>query len=151
MATIVSTKTAQFRFGWAPDLPDHRDHTYAAPHAKLTAAAPLPTKVDLRKNCPPIYNQGNIGSCSANAIAAALEFDRIKQKLADCVDCWLQSNAFRREFGKTAWTRDRSDPNQAKLLFERRIFRELARTATRFGSAASHLGYAQCSNFRLFV
>lgn len=72
-----------FGFGWTPDVPDHRDHTYAAPLAKLTKTKPLPAKVDLRAKCPPVYNQGNIGSCTANAIAAALQFDRKKQKLAD--------------------------------------------------------------------
>ncbi len=60
--------------GWKPDLPDQRDHLYAAP--RLTT---LPTSVDLRAQCPPIYDQGNLGSCTANAIAGALEFDQIKQ------------------------------------------------------------------------
>jgi len=78
-------KTAIPGFGWTPDLPDYRDHAYAAPLARLTATAPLPAKVDLRKHCPPVYNQGHIGSCTANAIAAALEFDRKKQKLTDFV------------------------------------------------------------------
>jgi C1A family cysteine protease len=72
-------------FGWTPDLPDHRDHVYGAPLAKLTATAPLPAKADLRRHCPPVYNQGHIGSCTANAIAAALEFDRKKQKLTDFI------------------------------------------------------------------
>jgi C1A family cysteine protease len=39
--------------------------------------------MDLRAKCPPVYNQGNIGSCTANAIAGALQFDRQKQKLAN--------------------------------------------------------------------
>jgi len=80
-----SSKHLKIGFGWTPDLPDNRDHTYAAPLARLTAKAPVPAKVDLRKHCPAIYNQGNIGSCTANAIAAALEFDRKKEKLADFV------------------------------------------------------------------
>ncbi len=71
--------------GWAPDLPDHRDHVYGAPLAKLTAAKPLPARADLTAQCPPVYDQGQIGSCTANAIAAALEFDLKKQKLADFV------------------------------------------------------------------
>src|SRR6266513_1035913 len=69
-------------FGWMPDLPDHRDHLYSAPMAKL---GPLPSRVSLRRHCPKVYNQGQIGSCTANAIAAAIEFDRIKQKLSDFV------------------------------------------------------------------
>ena len=68
------------RYGWQPDLPDHRDHLYAAPVA--IAAAP-PAKMDLRPQCPPVYDQGELGSCTANAIAAAIEFDRLKQNLSD--------------------------------------------------------------------
>src|SRR5258705_5504683 len=85
MTKSTSNQTAKHGFGWTPDVPDHRDYAYAVPLARLTAAAPLPAKVDLRKKCPPVYNQGNIGSCTANAIAAALEFDRRKQKLTDFV------------------------------------------------------------------
>ena len=72
----------RFGFGWMPDLPDNRDHLYAAPLAKLRL---LPGKVDLRKKCPQVYNQGQIGSCTANAIAGAIEFDRKKQKLSDFI------------------------------------------------------------------
>jgi C1A family cysteine protease len=66
------------RFGWIPDLPDQRDHLYAAPLAVL---GPLPTSTDLRPQCPPVYDQGQLGSCTANAIAAAIEFDQMKQQL----------------------------------------------------------------------
>ncbi len=72
----------RFGFGWTPDLPDNRDHLYSAPLAKLRV---LPSKADLRRRCPKVYNQGQIGSCTANAIAAALEFDRKKQKLRDFI------------------------------------------------------------------
>src|SRR5579871_2128054 len=65
-------------YGWVPDLPDGRDQLYRAPKA----AGVLPKSVDLRKGCPPVYDQGQLGSCTANAIAAALEFDQRKQKLA---------------------------------------------------------------------
>ena len=64
-------------FGWVPDLPDQRDHTYAAPQKVI---GKLPTKVDLRKKCPPVYNQGRIGSCTANAIGAAMQFVRKVEK-----------------------------------------------------------------------
>jgi C1A family cysteine protease len=43
----------------------------------------LPPSVDLRSACPPIVDQGELGSCTANAIAGALEFDQMKQKLVD--------------------------------------------------------------------
>lgn len=64
------------RYGWVADLPDHRDIMYAAPMQVLAA---LPTSADLRSNCPPVYDQGQLGSCTANAIAAAVEFDLMKQ------------------------------------------------------------------------
>jgi C1A family cysteine protease len=64
-------------YGWRPDLPDQRDFTYSAPHPIVKK---LPAKVDLRKLCPPVYNQGELGSCTANAIGAAFEFGIMKQK-----------------------------------------------------------------------
>ena len=63
------------RYGWVPDTPDYRDLTYAAP------AATLPPKADLRPQCPPVYNQGNLGSCTGNSIAGAIQFERMKQDL----------------------------------------------------------------------
>ena len=38
-------------------------------------------QLDLRPQCPQVYDQGPIGSCTANAIAAAIEFDMMKQNL----------------------------------------------------------------------
>src|SRR6202162_1518748 len=67
------------RYGWIPDQPDQRDHLYAAPAQFLVA---LPPSTDLRRRCPAVYNQGQLGSCTANAIGGAMEFDRMKQKLS---------------------------------------------------------------------
>ena len=67
------------RFGWIPDLPDQRDHLFAAPPALL---GKLPAKVDLSVDFPPVYDQGQLGSCTANGIGAALQFDALKQKLS---------------------------------------------------------------------
>jgi C1A family cysteine protease len=67
-------------YGWKPDIPDQRDLVYSAPLRRL---GPLPSKVDLRKQCPAVYDQGDIGSCTANAIAAAIEFSLRKHKLRD--------------------------------------------------------------------
>ena len=68
------------RFGWTPDLPDARDFMYSAPEAVLTK---LPTKVDLKSKMPKVYDQGELGSCTANAIGAAFEFGQVKQGLKD--------------------------------------------------------------------
>jgi len=68
-----STSTTRIRkikrYGWIPDIPDQRDYLYAAPPAFLRA---LPARIDLRKQRPPVYDQGQLGSCTANAIGGAL-------------------------------------------------------------------------------
>jgi C1A family cysteine protease len=64
------------KYGWGPDLPDHRDHLYSAPQPIL---AKLPPKKDLRSGCPPVYDQGQLGSCTANAISGAIQFEQKKQ------------------------------------------------------------------------
>lgn len=75
-STLISHKVQ--RFGWIPDLPDIRDHMYAAPQKVMTD---LPPSVDLRQQCPPVYDQGELGSCTGNCIAGAIQFDREKQSL----------------------------------------------------------------------
>lgn len=60
------------------DNPDARDILYAAPVVSLIQG--LPPAVDLRPQCPPIYDQGQLGSCTGNGIAAAIEFNQMKQK-----------------------------------------------------------------------
>ena len=57
------------KFGWRPDKPDMRDEHYS-----MAAFGPLPEKVDLRKYCSAVQDQGDLGSCTGNAIASALEF-----------------------------------------------------------------------------
>lgn len=70
------------RYGWIKDDPDHRDLRFSPRVVTLLAAA-LPAVVDLAPLCPPVYDQGQLGSCTGNAIAAALQFDRMRQKLPD--------------------------------------------------------------------
>jgi C1A family cysteine protease len=70
------------RLGWKPDLPDNRDFAYAAPTAAMVT---LPTQVDPRAQCPAIYDQGQLGSCTANGIAGAIQFDEIKEGLQQFV------------------------------------------------------------------
>jgi len=67
------------KYGWLPDLPDYRDHRYAAPRKVL---AKLPRKIDLRPQCPPVLDQGELGACTAHAIASAHRFDQMRQKSA---------------------------------------------------------------------
>jgi C1A family cysteine protease len=64
-------------YGWVRDLPDARDFVYAAPLVGFPHG--LPAAIDLRSKCPPVYDQGQLGSCTANGIAGAVEFDQRKQ------------------------------------------------------------------------
>jgi C1A family cysteine protease len=67
-------------FGWVRDALDPRDRVFSAPLAKLQA---LPPSVDLVAEVPDlfpeVYDQGRIGSCTGNAIAGAVQFERRKQ------------------------------------------------------------------------
>lgn len=69
--------------GWLPDYPDFRDYTSIHPIIaplldKMAGGAAreavAPTAVDLREWCPPIENQGNMGSCTAQAGVALVEY-----------------------------------------------------------------------------
>lgn len=64
------------RYRWIPDLPDQRDLLYTAPTPFQRG---IPTKADLSKECPPVYDQGQLGSCTANAISVAIEFAQKKK------------------------------------------------------------------------
>ncbi len=65
-------------YGWLPDIPDNRDHMYGAVR-KIPAK--LPAKVDLRPGCSKVEDQKDLGSCTANALAGALEYLMKKDKV----------------------------------------------------------------------
>lgn len=58
------------RYGWVPSLP-HNHIRYA--HC-FPMDTPIPEIVDLRPKCPPVYDQGELGSCTANGIAGCIQF-----------------------------------------------------------------------------
>jgi len=64
----------QKRYGWRADSPDMRDYLLAVEPAKA-----LPRSVSLRRHMPAVYDQGQLGSCTANSIGAILEFNQMKQ------------------------------------------------------------------------
>jgi C1A family cysteine protease len=63
------------KYGWKRDLPNHKDLMYSSPQENYN----FPKEVDLTRMCPLVYDQGSLGSCTANAIAAAVQFCRTKQ------------------------------------------------------------------------
>ncbi len=73
---------SDYSFGWLPDLPDHRDLQYSAP---MLVMRKLPAKLDLRPKCSAVYDQGALGSCTANALGAAFQFGQKKQAIPNFV------------------------------------------------------------------
>ena len=73
-------KEKTIKFGWKRDLHDPRDFKF-----KIVAPHDLPTLVDLRAQCPEVYNQGNLGSCTANALGGAFQFEQKKQGKPDFI------------------------------------------------------------------
>jgi C1A family cysteine protease len=63
-------------YGWKPDLPDHRDLRMALAPPDIA----IPDFIDLSTDphMPPVYDQGALGSCTANAIGAAHDYLRRK-------------------------------------------------------------------------
>ena len=78
-------------YGWVPDRPDQRDQLYSA-----IAAPPrkLPPAVDLRATCSPVENQGQLGSCTANALVGNLEFleEKVGKKVTDLSRLFIYYN-----------------------------------------------------------
>jgi C1A family cysteine protease len=65
-------------YGWTHDLPDRRDILYGAVYR---VPPTLPPMADLRSHCSPVENQGALGSCTGNALAGALEFLELKDRV----------------------------------------------------------------------
>lgn len=79
-------KTPTIKFGWKRDIPDPRDFKF-----KVTVPHDLPPVVDLRGQCPSeVYDQGELGSCTANALGGAFQFGQMKQKKTN----WIPSRLF---------------------------------------------------------
>ena len=90
--TSMSTKTVE-KFGWLPDMPDRRDlHVHfdavVAPGHVVVKSEKGKEIIDLRpKNGGfKIFNQGHLGSCTANALAAAYHFTLHKMNVEDQAD-----------------------------------------------------------------
>lgn len=73
------------KYNLVRDSVDSRDFKF-----KLTQAQAIPASVDLRAGMPSVYDQGQLGSCSGNAVAAAFQYDQIKQN----IPVWNPSRLF---------------------------------------------------------
>lgn len=74
---MSTTNPNQF-FGWKPDLPDRRDHYFSA----LKSPASLPAMSSLQSSMPTAFNQFDLGSCTAQAVAGAMKYNQTVQKLS---------------------------------------------------------------------
>jgi C1A family cysteine protease len=83
---------ARTGFGWVRDLPDHRDLQYANHRMAMEAPLGLSPHVDLTPDFQGVepYNQGDLKACAPNAIAAAFQFDQLKQQQPS----WIPSRLF---------------------------------------------------------
>jgi C1A family cysteine protease len=75
------------RYGWHPSLPDKRDLKLIHSAEKVAAR---PKSADLTMHMPPVYDQGQVGSCTANASGAAFEYDAMVQG----IPFWTPSRLF---------------------------------------------------------
>ena len=69
---------SNYKYGWIRQKPDFRDQLFT-----LTAPVWTHPTCDLRPQDSPIYDQGQLGSCTGNATAGAVEFARRKEGLPD--------------------------------------------------------------------
>lgn len=77
MVKATDFKRSKKWYGCIRDTRDPRDVEF-----KPKALRYSPTK-DLRKDCPPVMDQGNLGSCTANGITGALRYLLIKNRKPD--------------------------------------------------------------------
>jgi C1A family cysteine protease len=57
------------KYHWSREPVDSRDLIFSA-----VPSSTIPNTVDLRQWCSPVDNQGNLGSCTGNAIAGCIEY-----------------------------------------------------------------------------
>lgn len=69
------------RYGWHPSAPDHRDRQFHL-EERVWRAGNLPPRVDLWPKVPPIWNQGQLGSCTAHGSLRAYLTEASRQGLA---------------------------------------------------------------------
>ena len=78
-------------YGWVPQFPDHRDFLYRLRGPSVEFLLTLPDFIDLRSQLPPVWDQGNIGSSVAHAIADATYL--CKGFLPSRLDLYYQARA----------------------------------------------------------
>lgn len=65
------------KYGWKKQRPDSRDFRFTRPTHLMGVL--LPSVVDMRPECPPVYDQLNLGACTGNAWAGMFSFLLLKE------------------------------------------------------------------------
>jgi len=85
---LLAGNNVRTGLGWLPDRPDFRDLTYTSDKVRDVLAASgsqslqrlaagkndVPTSADLRDHFSPVEDQGQLGSCTANAACGMVEY-----------------------------------------------------------------------------
>jgi len=71
----LTNKSPCRALGWLPDVPDARDVPFRSVYR---VSRKVPSQTDLRAGCSPIEDQEELGSCTAQALAGALEYLELK-------------------------------------------------------------------------
>ena len=130
-----------YQFGWLQDYPDFRDYTEEVEAIKpllektsVTGRGTLPNpSVDLKMWFSPIEDQGNIGSCTANAAVGVVEYYE-RSKLLAKIKAYLASG-LPSMFGFTVYDSIRQASRDGEIPFP------CPRERTRGGHAVVAVGY----------
>jgi C1A family cysteine protease len=139
------------RYGWKPDIPDHRDRRLQlAPHETTG----LPRQYSLRNWMPPVTRQKRIGSCTAHAVAGLLGYrERTDTNQARCLvpsPLYIYYNTRRLE-DTTAFDSGASIRDAVKSLVEYGICEEglWPYDEDQFTVRPSAAAYAQAKQYKL--
>ncbi len=86
---IDRSKTDVLRnWGLFPDLPDRRDHKFGLVHKE---SIQIQTRISLRDKMPPVWDQGELGSCVAFASIAAYMFAHQGAPMLSALDLYWKA------------------------------------------------------------
>ena len=68
MGNYISSSSKEYRWGWCRDIPDIRDFKISLKKNYIKS------RVDLRAQMPPVYDQKELSSCTVNAVCGLIHF-----------------------------------------------------------------------------
>jgi C1A family cysteine protease len=84
-------------YGWMPPQDDPHPSTSVKAKLRMVAPAALPASVDLRPRDVPIYNQGQLGSCTGNGWAGICQYRKHNEPVATAkLSLWDRALIFAR-------------------------------------------------------